>query len=223
MRWRELNPRDRRAVFYGGLVLLPFVLYIWAVRPYVAALGDARDQLETERSALARERSVVAASRANPQLRQSADSAVRLMRPRLFEGKDDVMASAELAAYLGDVASRSRVWLQDANTRPSVLQPDGVRNLKVELRAESDLLGTLMFIQGLERGDKLVRIDRLDISRTGRNEEQEGEMLSIAAMVSGFAVGDSAGTATTGKPAAAAAVAAGSVAPSVASAGSNPR
>jgi hypothetical protein len=79
------------------------------------------------------------------------------------------------------------VWLQDAGTRPSLSSPDGVRTLRVEIRAESDLLGTLMFIQALERGDKLVRIDRLDISHSARADAKDSEVLSIAATVSGFA------------------------------------
>lgn len=194
MKWSTMNPRDRRAVLLGAVALLPFVLYIWAVRPYVAALNDARDQLETERATLARERAAVAAAKANPQLQHFADSAMRAMRPRLFEGRDDVMASSELAAYLGDVAENSRVWLQDAGTRPAVATADGVRNLRVELRAESDLLGTLTFIQGLERGEKLVRIDRIDISRAGRVAAEDAEVLSIAATVSGFAAGSIAAT-----------------------------
>jgi hypothetical protein len=187
-----MKPSDRRAVAIGALVLLPFVLFIWVVRPYRVALSDARDQLETERATLARERAAVAMSVAHPQLQHVADSVMRSMRPRLFEGKDDVMASAELAAYLGDVAERSRVWLQDANTRPSVTAPDGVRNLRVEIRAESDILGMLMFIQSLERGDKLVRIDRLDVSRSPRGDDKDMETLAIVATVSGFAAGDSA-------------------------------
>ena len=154
MKWSTMNQRDRRAVILGGVVLMPFLIFIWGVRPYIAALTDARDQLETERATLARVCAVVALVLQNPQLQQTAELSMRLMRPRLFEGKDDVKASSELAAYVGDVANRSRVWLQDAATRPAVAMSDGVRNLKVELRAESDLMGTLSLIQGLERGDK---------------------------------------------------------------------
>lgn len=191
MSWRTMSPRDRRAVVIGTLVLLPGILYIWAVRPYQAALSDARDQLETERATLARERAAVATAVQHPQLQHVADSVMRTMRPRLFEGKDDVMASSELASYVGDIANNARVWLQDAGTRPAVPSGDGVRTLRVELRAESDILGTLMFLQGLERGEKLVRIDRLDISRSARGDDKDAETLSIAATVSGFAVNDS--------------------------------
>jgi hypothetical protein len=195
-----MNSRDRRAVMWGGGILLPALLFIWAVRPYQAALSDARDQLATERSALARERAAILTARRNPQMQHVADSAMRVMRPRLFEGKDDVMASAELASYLGDVAQKARVWLQDASTRPATpgAQNGGVRTLHVEIRAESDLNGTLKFLQALERGDKLVRIDRLDISRIPRDDKTV-ETLAIAATITGFAVNDAISTASKGE------------------------
>jgi hypothetical protein len=200
MKWSTMSARDRRAVVYGGFVLLPALLYIWGVRPYQAALSDARDQLATERAALARERAAILTARKNPQLQHIADSAMRVMRPRLFEGKDDVMASAELASYLGDVAQRARVWLQDASTRPATpaAQNGGVRTLRVEIRAESDLQGTLKFLQALERGDKLIRIDRLDISRVPR-DDKDVETLAIAATIVGFAVNDAMSTAESGE------------------------
>ena len=187
MRWSTMSAKDRRAIVLGGSILALSFLYIWGVKPYQAALSDARDQLDTERATLAREKAALATAQAHPQLQHVADSMMRTMTPRLFEGKDDVMASSELAAYVGDAAEKSRVWLQDAGTRPSLSSPDGVRTLRVEVRGESDLLGTLMFIQALERGDKLVRIDRLDISRSARADAKDSEVLSIAATISGFA------------------------------------
>lgn len=200
MKWSAMKPSDRRAVIIGAIILLPGLFYIWGVKPYLAALSDTRDQLATERATLARERAAVATALHNPQLQHIADSAMRTMRPRLFEGKDDVMASAELASYVGDVARHSRVWLQDAGTRPASPAAEGLRTLRVEIRAESDLLGTLTFLQGLERGAKLVRVDRLDISRAARVSDKEGETLSIAATISGFAVSDSMIVKTNGRP-----------------------
>ena len=190
-----MSGRERRAIVIGaGVVLAGFAL-IWG-RMYRDALAAARDELATERAALARERAAVATARHNPQLQHMADSAMRAMRPRLFEGKDDVMASAELASYVGEVAQRARVWLQDAGTRRASPAAEGVRTLRVEIRAESDLQGALLFLQGLERGDKLVRIDRLDISHSARSDEKDAEVLSIAATISGFAVSDSMTTAS---------------------------
>jgi len=191
MKWSTMAPRERRTIGIGALVLLPGLLFVYGFRPYQSALADARDQLATERQALAREKAAIATARQNPELQHVADSAMHAMQPRLFEGKDDVMASAELAAYIGDLARGARVWLQDAGTRPSIAADDGVRTLRVEIRAESDLLGTLMFLQALERGEKLVRVDRLDISKSVRGDDKDAETLSIAATISGFAIGES--------------------------------
>jgi hypothetical protein len=200
MRWTTMNARERRTLVIGAVVVLAGFAVIWG-RMYRDALGDARDELATERATLARERAAVATARQNPQLQHIADSAMRAMRPRLFEGKDDVMASAELAAYVGEVARRARVWLQDAGTRPATPAAEGVRTLRVEIRAESDVQGTLLFLQGLERGDKLIRIDRLDISHTARSDDKDAEVLSIAATISGFAVSDTMMTAAVARPA----------------------
>ena len=191
MNWSAVSTRDRRAIGIGMLVLLPGLLFVWAVRPYLAALSDARDQLAAEGATLARERAAISTARQNPRLQYVADSAMRSMRPRLFEGTDDVMASAELASYIAGAARQTRVWLQDAATRPASPEADGVRTLRVEIRAESDLLGTMLFLQALERGNKLIRLDRLDISRVARADERESETLTLAATVSGFAVASS--------------------------------
>ena len=199
MRWSTMSPRERRTVVIGAAIVLAGFAVIWG-RMYRDALGNARDELATERATLARERAAVAMARHNPQLQRVADSAMRSMRPRLFEGKDDVMASAELASYVGDVARGARVWLADAGTRPATPASEGVRTLRVEIRAESDLQGVLLFLQGLERGDKLLRIDRLDISHAARSDEQDAEVLSIAATISGFAVSDAMTTASTARP-----------------------
>ena len=200
MSWRTMKPGDRRAIVIGALVLLPGFLFIWGVRPYEAALSDARDRLATESMALARERAAVMNARRNPQLHHVADSAMAAERPRLFEGKDDVMAGAELASYLGDVARDTRVWLEDAATRPATPAANGVRTLRVEIRAESDILGTLLFLQSLERGNKLLRVERLDISRSPHAGDKDMETLSIAATIAGFAVVDAGGAPASAAP-----------------------
>jgi hypothetical protein len=186
----NMTAKDRRAITVGLAILLPSLFFVWGVKPYFAALSDARQQLSVERETLARERAAIAAAHRNPQLRQQADSAMRAVTPRLFEGRDDVMASAELASYLGDVARESRVWLQDASTRPALQSPGGVRALRVEVRAESDLQGVLNMLHALETGDKLIRIDRLDISRVTKASTLDAtEALSVSATIVGYAIG----------------------------------
>jgi hypothetical protein len=120
--------------------------------------------------------------------------------PRMFAGRDDAIASSQLASYLGGVARRSRVLMQDANTRPAMMSDEGIRTLRVEIRAESDIQGIVTFLQNLEAGQKLVRVDRLEVSRVPGLEDKHGyETLNIAATVSGFAFAAQAGD-TASKP-----------------------
>jgi hypothetical protein len=185
-----MSARDRRAVSIGGGILFAALFVLWAVKPYAAALGDTRDRLAVERDALAREEAAVALARQNPRLQLVADSTMAVMQPRLFAGRDDVIASSELASYLGEAAQRSRVWLQDASTRPSLVGKDGVRTLQVEIRARSDLRGTMRFLQTLEHGTKLVRVDRLDIARAPGSNDDPSETLTVTATIAGFATAD---------------------------------
>lgn len=184
-----LTARDRRALVLGALVLAPAFFYIWGVKPYVAALDESRDFLSVERAALARERAAVTAAQQNPQMQPLADSLLRAMSPRLFAGRDDVMATAELVSHLGAVAETCDVWLQNATTRPAEVGEAGVRTLHVALRAESDLEGVMRFLEALETGEKLIRIERLDISVASGTFASDGvEPVSISASIMGFAI-----------------------------------
>jgi hypothetical protein len=183
-----MSPKDRRAIILGAVLVLPALIFLYGVRPYRTAMAETLDELETARGALSRELAAVASKPTAPGGQQLADSALTLVAPRLFEGRDDAIASAQLAAYLGTIARRSRVLMEDANTRPSTLSPEGIRTLRVEVRAESDIQGITTFLHNLESGQKLVRVDRLEISRVPGLEERNGfETLSIGATIAGFA------------------------------------
>jgi type II secretion system (T2SS) protein M len=169
------------------------------VKPYLAALTDVRQQVSVESDAYSRERAAVSAAKRNPLMQHVADSAMQATAPRLFAGRDDVMASAEVATYLGGVARANHVWLQDASTRPATALDGGVRALHVELRGESDLRGILEFVKSLESGEKFIRVQRLDISvQPGRSDEPGVETLALSASIVGYAIPDpSAGGAAT--------------------------
>ena len=211
-----LSPRDRRALRLAAIVLVPSLGWVYGLRPYLESLGAMRDQVVIESATLARERALIADRVRHPEKQRDIEKTAQSTAPRLFEGRDAVIASAELASYVTETAERTRVNLQQAATRPMVTTTPGVRMLRIEIRGESDLEGILNFLNALETGHKLVRFDKLDISRApGRSTEEDGfETLTFAATVSGFAVDDAA-LPELMRPAAASAASGGS-APSVA-------
>ena len=205
MKFSTMSAADRRAMILGAAIVVPSLFFVFGVKPYIAALGDVREQISVEADAYARERSAVSAAKRNPLMQHVADSAMQATAQRLFAGRDDVMASAEVATYLGGLARAHHVWLQDASTRPATALDGGVRALHVDIRGESDLRGVLEFIKALEDGDKLIRVQRLDLStQPGRADEPGVETLAISASIVGYAIPDpsSSAAATTAKPAA---------------------
>ncbi len=197
MKLSAMSASDRRALILGAAIVVPSLFFVFGVRPYRAALADVQQQLSVERDAYARERAAVSAAQKNPLMQHVADSAMQATAPRLFVGRDDVMASAEVANYLGEIARSSHVWLQDASTRPATALDGGVRALHVEIRGESDLRGILGFLRSLEGGGKLLRVQRLDISaQPGRSDEPGTENLAISASIVGYAIPDPSASAS---------------------------
>lgn len=190
-----MSPGDRRALILGAAIIVPSLFFVFGVKPYRAALADVEQQLSVERDAFSRERAAVSAARRNPLMQHVADSAMQAMSPRLFAGRDDVMASAEVASYLGEVARGNHVWLQDASTRPATALDGGVRALHVEIRGESDLRGILAFVKTLESGSKFIRVQRLDIStQPGRSDQPGTETLALSASIVGYAIPEQGST-----------------------------
>jgi hypothetical protein len=197
MKFSSLNPRERRTVIGGAAILVIGLGWVYGVKPIRASLAELNDQIAVERDALAREQSAVQEATRSPARKKTADSAMTAAQSRLFSGANDVAAGASLATYLGEVAKRSHVWLANASTRPAAAtrpgaaatEPaDGLHRLRVELRAETDFQGVLAFLDALERGDKVVTVERFDVSKTLRAGDEDRETLSITATVVGYAL-----------------------------------
>lgn len=71
---------------------------------------------------------------------------------------------------------------------PGGVLPEGLTALRVELRAESDFQGALDFLDALERGEKVVTVERLDIARVLRAGDEDRETLAVTATVVGYAM-----------------------------------
>ena len=183
----ELKDRERRTLKWGALIGLPVLLYMFAVRPLYASLLDKREQLDLERTTLVRERAAIAAAKRNPQLQHIADSLMQITSQRLFSGADDVMASAELGSYIGDIAAKNHFLMTSATTGALPKTKSTVRTLSEDIRGESDLQGILEFLQALEHGPKLVRVSRVDMSRPTRDAD-DIETVLFAATITAYAL-----------------------------------
>lgn len=185
----RLSPRDRRALALGVMVLVPVLLFRGAVQPYLRARAALAERLAAQRELLERELSVFAAAQRLPERRARVAGLLAADAPRMLPGGDPLAASAELVGYVGDAARRSHVLVSELQSRGSVAAPapetDGLARLQVEVRGRTDFEGVLRFLQALERGPRLVRVDAVVIDGGGAGP------LTLRAAVSGYAAGRS--------------------------------
>ena len=177
---RNMAARDRRAVLLGLAVLLPALLWIVALRPYRAALLDLRERTASERALLEREEALLA--RAGVMPGAAAASAERAERAalRLVRAPNVPLAEAELTAFLEEIATLSRVLLQEMRSvqpRRGRDEPVAgtVRPLRLSVRGESDLEGVLTFLQRIEHNPMLLAITELSIEPQYEGSARNGD------------------------------------------------
>ena len=192
---RTITPRERRTILLGAFAIVAGFLGLYALPRYRLALEDARADVATQRDLLARELALLEDAERYPAAYRTADSALLRAAPRLFDESDDVLATARLASYVAGQALGSRVLLREAESLPTQRSRDGVRRLQVDIVAESDTEGMLRFLNSLERGSKLIVVDRITLTREERSQARgkaPTAVLMLTATVSGFALADTA-------------------------------
>lgn len=199
LRMPAIGQRDQRALRVGAWILGPALLFVLVVRPSVSAVVESRDALASERALLGRELSLVAEAPRDRQLLRSAQRAVSAAGPRLFGGAEPVSASAELARYVARQATESGLALEQTETETvldssaAAVSPNGgasgggARPLRVSIRAHGEVEAVAAFLQAIEDGPRLVRVEQLIISVADTTTDSS---LSVSATLSGLARND---------------------------------
>lgn len=173
-----LAPRDRRAILIGVTILFPAIVYVFGVKPYLAALSDVRDRVAIEQVALAGELDLLEAAGALPDEIQRASAEANRYENRLVRAPSQVLAEAALSAFLESSASRTRVLLEEI--RGGELggdegPPPGISLIRLHLRGESDLEGVMNFLDEIERSQLLLRVRGLALEPEVARPESEND------------------------------------------------
>ena len=174
-----LASRDRRAILVGLGILLPAVVYVLGVKPFQAALGDAKDRLVAERELLGRELELLATSATLPGDLQRAEAAAAVYEDRMVRAASGVLAEREVTDFLEESAGRSRVLLEEirgGELGRGEESPPGLAVVRLHLRGESDLEGVMVFLDEIEQSRLLLRIRGLalepQVSRPDADNEE---------------------------------------------------
>jgi hypothetical protein len=199
-----MSSRDRRALFLGMAVLVPALVYVLGVRPYLAALSDVREQTFSERELLARELALLESGDELPEAARRAEKDALKVESRMLRARSLVLAEGELTDFLEASAYHSRVLLEEirgGELARGEEPPPGLAVVRLHLRGESDLEGVLTFLDQLEKSEMLLRVRGLalepEVSRPDGGEEDQGSrdpvptgVVQFQMIVDGFARGE---------------------------------
>jgi hypothetical protein len=183
----SIRPQDRRALLLGGIALALMLGWTRVVRPTVAQLRERERAVATQRDLLARERALLVVAPKLPGLQRATDRTIAAESPRLFAG-DSVGATAELTAYVADVATESDVRLTSVEARaPSTER--GVLRLLVDARGEGSWSDVLGFVKALESSEQLADVESVRIERGPRGNPAGGAVVTVTVTVAGYGRG----------------------------------
>jgi len=163
----RLGVRDRRALTWGALLLVPALLANFVVRPYARARATLRDRIVEQRDLLGRELSVLHSAGRHRGDLQIARDLLEQQRVYLFQARDPLAATAALVAAVGERARRFGIQVESIESRPPERLASGVVGVRIEVSARADFEGLLRWLKTAESEARLVRVDWLTVSRAG--------------------------------------------------------
>lgn len=176
--WQRLSARDQRALALLGAVALGALAWTLVIRPTWTQVNTLRDVIAGERALLERERALLARGEVND---RGAPA------PVLFTGRDDAIAAAALAEHAGTLAEAHDLWVQAAITGDTRVTADGLRLVRVDVRAEGDVQGIGGWLAALERGPYAVQVSTLEVSAAPNTADDGTEPLAVRATLIGYA------------------------------------
>lgn len=184
----SLRPQDRRALLLGGVAVVLMLGWTRVARPAVEHIRAGERTLAEQRALLARERALLAVAPSLPAMQRAAERTLAGEDARLFAG-DSVGATAELTAYVADVATEAEVRLTSVEARtPSAER--GVTTLLVDARGEGSWSHVLDFVAALEGSEQLVDVRSVRVERGARGGALPGgPTVAVVVTVAGYARG----------------------------------
>jgi len=165
----KLKSRDVRAIALGAALVVPALLYVWAIAPAWRALQSQRAALSAAQDTLAQERRLMMQMRTISARHDQMVAWLATEARRLFDGEDDIAATSGLAEYVTRAATQSGVTIRETETRPSIPVTGALRAVRLDIRVDGNTRSLMTFLKQIEGGNRLVRVGRLIVSRGGAN------------------------------------------------------
>lgn len=185
----RLSAKDRRALFLGVAILTPALTFTFVGRPYLRARAALVDQVREQRDLLGRELVLLRSAPHRSADLANASQTLAATLPRLFPARDPLAATALLVNAVSESARRQGIAVETIESRPAESVTDGLVAVQVNLQGRGDLEGLLRWLDALETGARLLRIEELSVVRAGPEPSSDSldvETLGFAATIRGY-------------------------------------
>lgn len=178
-----LTRRERRVLAFAALIVGPVLLWRAVAAPVMASIGTSAERAKASAELLAREQALLRDGARLPAALADARRLLATESPRLFAVSDTIVATASLSAWVRSTAEAAGMVGTRVEPAPVIPAPEGLIAMQVDVRAEAEIAELASWLARLERGERLLRVERLDITADGNG------LLAISARVRGYARG----------------------------------
>lgn len=162
--WQRLQPREQRAVLWGGAVITLALLATRAVPAAVRAERALSRRIELERAQVVRMRREVQAMPALEDSARRLAAALPALAPRLLTGSTVAEAAADLGARLRLVADAHHVRLDAVTPTADSARAGDLVRVRVRVVAEGDTRGLLEWLAAIERSRVVLGADEMRLA-----------------------------------------------------------
>ena len=180
-----INPRDRRALVVGAVVIIATLILtrgVPALLSWTAERQSSAAELTTELNAL---RHAVATQRARRDELQVGTASLARLEAGLLAGATPASAAAALAQFVGAATDSSGVHVRSTQVRGDTARTGAVfAPVSVRIDATADVRGLTNLLVRLERGPMLLVVRTLSITQPDPGSEMEA--LAVELTVEGL-------------------------------------
>jgi type II secretory pathway component PulM len=182
-----VNPRDRRALILGGLVIAGAVLGLRVLPSGVRRATRAHAVLHERAALLARTQEEMESL---PPLRDSAavlSQALIALAPQVLSGSTPAEAGADLSGRMNLAASRAPARVDRIDPIPDSSGVGRLGRVRVHATLETDVRGLVALLRAIDAADEVLTLDDLRIEAPAPGRADRGpEVLKVEVTVSGW-------------------------------------
>ena len=173
--WQRLSARERRLVGLAVGALLLVGIRFGIIAPYLSYTARLEATIERDLQRIAKMQRRKARTGQVQERVQVLEKRFTVAKQQLVPGETATLAAGNLQAQIQTLADQSGLQIVTTQVmRTETLGP--FRKIAVQMTFRGDTPAIANFLSGVEYGDRLLSVSRLDVRSTGRHGVRTGRV-----------------------------------------------